>query len=41
VRGVMASTKPNRICKFLASLAAASTTPTIAISLPVPTGLIL
>ena len=41
VRGVMVSTNPKRICKFLASLSAASTTPTIAMSLPVPTGLIL
>ena len=41
VRGVMVITKPKRICKFLASLAAAFASPTIAISLPVPTGLIL
>ena len=37
VGGVIASTNPKRICK----LAATSPTPTIAISLPVPTGLIL
>ena len=41
VRGVIASTNPNRICRNPASLSAALSSPIIAMSLPVPTGLIL